>query len=131
MDYCGYAPRFGFRIEKARHYGSTFDDLKWKLESARDGGADENTGWGSELEYNEELPLALTFLRRHDPSELVWIDASSSALEFSVAREFVAVLRCEAILCRLKVINDLGVMLNRNDPGDTVIEMHLARVRTH
>jgi energy-coupling factor transporter ATP-binding protein EcfA2 len=29
MVYCGYAPRFGFRIEKAKHYGSSFDDQKW------------------------------------------------------------------------------------------------------
>lgn len=126
MDYCGYAPRFGFRIEKARHYGLTFDDLRWELDSASPGTADEKMTWDSEPEYNEQLRRALAFLSRHDPGEFVWIDATGSAFEFSLAREFVAVLRCEAILRRHKIIGPIQVMLQRDDHSRTVIEMHLA-----
>lgn len=123
MDYCGYASRFGFRIEKAKHYGSSFDDLRWTFETARDGPTDEDVPWDSAWNFDEELQRALAFLNRHAPEEIVWIDASYSAFEFSLAREFVAVLRCETILRRLKVIGRLEVMLQRGDPRGTVIEM--------
>ncbi|QYZ72275.1 AAA family ATPase [Neotabrizicola shimadae] len=126
MDYCGYAPRFGFRIEKAKHFGSSFDDLQWKLDSTRSGATVEDVAWDGEPDYVEQLHRALAFLSRHDPREFVWIDATRSAFEFSLAREFVAVLRCEAILRRLKVIGLLEVMLQREDPRHTVIEMRLA-----
>lgn len=126
MDYCGYAPRFGFRIEKARHYGSTLDDLRWSMESVPGGASGDDPTWDRALDYNEELRHALAYLKRHDPRDFVWVDASRSALEFSLAREFTAVLHCEAILRRLKVIGRIEVMLQRNDRRGTVIEMQLA-----
>lgn len=126
MDYCGYAPRFGFLIKKAKHYGSSFDDLRRKLDGHSSGTADEQMTWDSDPEHDEQLRRALAFLSRHDPGEFVWIDATGSVFEFSLAREFVVVLRCEAILRRLEVIGPIEVMLQRNDPHLTVIEMHLA-----
>lgn len=126
MVYCGYAPRFGFRIEKAKNYGFSFDDVRWKLD---DGGSltpDAKIEWDSEPEHEEQLRRALEFLIRHDRGEFVWIDATSSVLEFSLAREFVAVLRCEAILRRLDIIGPIGVVLQRDDDDRTVIEMHRA-----
>ncbi|WP_299846413.1 ATP-binding protein [uncultured Paracoccus sp.] len=126
MGYCGYAPRFGFLIKKAKHYGSSFDDLRWNLDGASSATADEQMTWDSDPEHDEQLRRALAFLSRHDPGEFVWIDATGSVFEFSLAREFVVVLRCEAILRRLEVIGPIEVMLQRNDPYLTVIEMHLA-----
>lgn len=126
MEYCGYASRFGFRIEKAKHYGSSFDDLRWTLESGRGDPTDDDVAWDGALDYDEELRRALAFLKRHDPKELVWIDASRSAFEFSLTREFASVIRCEVILRRLKVIGRLEVMLQRGDPQGTVIEMQWA-----
>jgi predicted ATPase len=125
MEYCGYASRFGFRVEKSKHYGSSIDDLQWLLERNRDGMSD-GEAWDRSFEEDEELQRALSFLKRHDPRELLWIDASRSALEFSQAREFVAVLRCETLLRRLKVIGQLDVMLERGDRQRAVIEMRLA-----
>jgi len=126
MDYCGYAPRFGFRIEKAEHYGSSFEDLRWKLDGSSSGTTDEQMLRDREPEYDEQLRRALDFLRRHDVGEFVWIDATRSVFEFSLARDFVPVLRREAILRRFKVIGPIEVMLQRNDPYRTVIEMRLA-----
>lgn len=126
MNYCGYASRFGFRIEKAEHYGSSFDDLRWTLEGTRRSPADDDVARDGALDYDEELRRALAFLKRHNALELVWIDASRSAFEFSLSREFVSVLRCESILRHLKVIGRLEVMLQRDDPVGTVIEMHWA-----
>jgi len=126
MEYCGYASRFGFRIEKAKHYGSSFEDLRLMLESGRGDPTDDDVTWDGALDYDEELRRALAFFKRHDPKEVVWIDASRSAFEFSLTREFVSVIRCEVILRRLKVIGRLEVMLQRGDPQGTVIEMHWA-----
>jgi len=123
MEYCGYASRFGFRIEKAKHYGSSFEDLRLMLESGRGDPTDDDVTWDGALDYDEELRRALAFFKRHDPKEVVWIDASRSAFEFSLTREFVSVIRCEVILRRLKVIGRLEVMLQRGDPQGTVIEM--------
>lgn len=126
MAYCGYASRFGFRIEKAKCYGWSLEELRWTPASARGESLDYNVVLDGAPEDEEELRRALAFLKRHDPMELVWIDASRSAFEFSLAREFVAVLRCETILRRLRVIGSLDVMLQRDDRLGTVIEMHLA-----
>ena len=122
MDYCGYAPRFGFRIEKGTYYGSSYDDLQQNLDVAGSGITDTWT----KSKYEGQMHRALAFLSRHDPEEFVWIDPSRSAFEFSLARDFVDVLRREPTLRHLEVIGALDVVLQRNDPDQTVIEMHLA-----
>jgi len=126
MDYCSYAPLFGFRVDMAKHYGSSLDELRWKLESARGSPTDDDVSWDTGLDNNDELDRALTFLKHHDPVELIWIDTSLSAFEFSRSRDFAAVLRCEATLRRLKVIRGVEVMLQRQDQKSQVIEIHLA-----
>lgn len=125
MNYCGYASRFGFRIEKAIHYGSSLEDLRWTWEGAHRNPPDE-LKWDGVHDNNEELRRALAFLKRHDPWELVWIDASRTAFEFSLSRDFVAVLRCERVLRHLRVLGRIEVMLQREDPEGKVIEMQWA-----
>jgi ABC-type transport system involved in cytochrome c biogenesis ATPase subunit len=126
MEYCGYIPRFGFRVEKARHYGSSFKDLQLTLENTHGRSENGDFLWKAELEYSDELRRALEFLESHNPSELVWIDASHSAFEFSRSRDFAAVLRCEIILRRLKVIGQIDVLIQRQDHESEVIEIRLA-----
>lgn len=126
MEYCGYSPVFGFRVEADHNYGLSSDDTRLLLEASRGSPTDDLGGWVAESENSDDLDHALRFLTSYDASELLWIDASESAIEFSRSRDFAAVLRCESTLRRLKVIGRIDVMLRQKDRMEVVIEMHRA-----
>jgi|GEM_PF-1142158 len=126
MNYRGYAPRFGFRAVGARRYGSSFDDLQIALELGPANPAFKGVSGDVGQYRSDDLHRALSFLSRHEPADIIWIDASRSALEFSRSRDFAAVLRCEAILRRLEVVDRMQVMLQRQDHEGEVIEIRSA-----
>lgn len=126
MEYCGYQARFGFKIEPAKHYGSSFDDLRMKLSVPRRSGPVGDVPIKEDLPHSDDLQRALDFLSRHKPDEPLWIEADRSELRFSLSREFVSVLRLEPELRRYGVIGRLEVLLERVAPQPEIIEMHLA-----
>ncbi|WP_312414309.1 ATP-binding protein [Shinella sp.] len=85
LEYCGYAPRFGFRVYP-----------RWlrPLGQEKDLPAD-----------SAELQIALAFLERYPSREIIWIDQFGSHLDFSLGREFAAVLRNEEKLVRTRMIS--------------------------
>lgn len=119
LEYCGYGARFGFRMDPSALYGSSFDEV---LSSIQGNNAPPSRFFWQE---KKDMELAFSFLQRHNPSELVWIDSSKSALEFSRAREFASVLKYESSLRAWKVLRGIHVYLERIDDG-AVIEMQHA-----
>lgn len=85
LEYCGYLPRFGFRVH-SKSVNSLRDD--WEP-SPR----------------TSEVEAALEFLSSHPRREMIWIDQYGSNLDFSIGREFVAVLRNEDELIRHRVLS--------------------------
>lgn len=64
---------------------------------------------------DEDLQLAVSFLRRHNPREEVWIEAGRDVYGFSRSREFASVLRLEARLRAWSVLKGIRVYLERAD----------------
>jgi predicted ATPase len=98
LQYCGYRPRFGFRMHLGR----------------------KQYFWQSRSIYQdpEDLQASLAFLERHDPREIVWIDQFESKLDFSLSREFASVLRNEEFLIRERLLSKpVEVYLTRGDDG--------------
>ncbi len=95
LEYCGYQPRFGFRVDPFRV------PLRGHLED--------------ETPRSADLEAGLAFLFQHDPDELIWIDQNASPLSFSRAREFASVLRNEQWLRKHGFLSDLKVFLQRRD----------------
>jgi ABC-type transport system involved in cytochrome c biogenesis ATPase subunit len=127
MSYCGYVPRFGFAIEPGKRYGSSLDDLRMAASAARAGGRNEGLDdITDDGRRSGELERALNFLRRHTRHEPLWLEADRSDYQFSLSRDFVAVLRCEGELRRHGVIGRLDVLLEREGAKREVIEMRLA-----
>lgn len=105
LDYCGYKPRFGFRVIQSR-----------KIQFGRfpyEGHEDP-----------QAVNIGTAFLERHNPREIIWIDQYQSALNFSQAREFAGVLRNESSLRAAGIIRDVQVLLERKD-GE-IIALHHA-----
>ncbi|WP_421403824.1 AAA family ATPase [Agrobacterium fabrum] len=123
LKHCGYRPRFGFRIDASARYGISYDDLRDAEEYEV---PDELQARGPGVPADDEnLHRALAFLQRHDPHEPIWIDATGSVLEFSLAREFSSVLRRESKLRAWRIIKGISVYLER-DQDRIEIEMHHA-----
>lgn len=123
LKYCHYRPRFGFRVEPGILYGLPTDDLLQIYEFKGKSNLDQ-----LDDQVTEELARASNFLRRQNPYQPFWIEATKSVFEFSMLRDFVAVLQYEAILRRLDVIGKIDVLLQRDeyDLDGTVIDMHQA-----
>lgn len=132
LEYCGYRPRFGFSIDGARSYGASLEDL-WE-KSPRTLSADHvgdvdgvppedlvpKHPWDPS---DEDLQLAISFLQRHDPREMIWIDANDSVHDFSRSREFASVLKLESRLRAWNVIRGVRVFLVRDD-GENIEMQH-------
>ena len=122
LEHCGYEARFGFEIILGPRYKMTAEELRQE-DSAEMAGDD---ALAVVLPREEVfLETAMSFLQRHEPREQIWVNSTDSVFEFSRAREFVSVLKLESILRRLKVINEIRVLLKRKESGD-VIEMRHA-----
>ncbi|WP_245441824.1 AAA family ATPase [Rhizobium leguminosarum] len=101
LEYCGYYPRFGFRVH-SRFLGAMRDEWEPSAQTS-------------------ELEVALEFLASHPRREMVWIDQFGSHLDFSMGREFAAVLRNEEELMRHRVLSKpTEVFLQK---GGEVIEL--------
>lgn len=114
LEYCGYYPRFGFRLEgfnlrNIQLVKDLFDDAE-SFFSTEDGLRD--------------FEIAQSFISRWRPGEVIWIDPARSAHEFSQSREFAAVLRCENFLVRAKLIKQISVFLEK--PGGNKFELNNA-----
>lgn len=129
LEYCGYRARFGFRTDAAALYGSTLDEIR-RQQPGPFGevfdGVPENGSLLDEVDGPdlEDMELALAFLRRHNPSEHIWIDASEKVLDFSRAREFASVLKLESRLRAWNVLRGIRVYLQQVDDGDAIEIQH-------
>jgi predicted ATPase len=135
LEYCGYRPRFGFRIDPAHNYHEPLQELRQRYFPHLQGDYKGNVGIIPTEDHppnpkylwdptEEDLALTESFLRRHDPIEPIWVDSTDTALEFSRAREFASVLKLEPRLRAWGAIHGMRVYLQR-DNGD-VIEMQHA-----
>lgn len=128
LEYCGYLPRFAFRIAPGQRYGISFENLLALVgenEEADPGDFDPSLP-GKHSLFGGDLHRALAFLQRHDAAELVWVEALRSAIEFSMMREFASVLRWETFLRRHLIIGSVEVLLQREDRRGEVLEMRHA-----
>lgn len=100
LQYCGYEPVFGFRIDRPRK--------PFYLEVSPE---------NPELDQ-ADFDASIAFLGRQDPGEIVWIDPGQPVLDFSLAREFASVLRSEDLLRREGLLRGIQVFLRRNDGVD-------------
>lgn len=132
LEYCGYRARFGFRVDPAKNYGESLQDLRDRYPRRL---PDDHIGdvEGVPAEDlvprfpwdpgEQDLELAANFMMRHDPFEQIWIDATDSILEFSRAREFASVLKLEARLRAWEVLKGIRVYLERED-GEAIEMQH-------
>jgi len=105
LDYCGYRSRFGFKVEGGPNLELSTSSGRWEPPA-------------------HDLAGSLDFLRRHNPNEILWIDPESTALSFSLSREFATVIRREEELRREGILHRIHVYLERKD--GLVIELQHA-----
>ncbi|MBM1169924.1 AAA family ATPase [Microvirga arabica] len=102
LEFCGYLPRIGFRIERSQ--------------AMREASFDPSDRYGpffrSQEEY-QDFEDSRHFLERWREDEIIWIDSKSSVLEFSRRREFAAVLRSEQLLYKAKLLRRIHVYLEK------------------
>lgn len=96
LEYCGYQPRFGFRVRRAG---------KWH-------GGDYPSGAQFEP---WDFDASLRFLERSDGDDVIWIDQRETPFTLSMMREFATVLRMEDVLRRETVLKEIQVFLERKD----------------
>ena len=125
LEYCGYQGRFGFSVTPGPHYGASRDELLVRLK-ANISSDDVAVKSSQKKEFrwlnNDDIGTALAFLRRHNPDDIVWIDATDRVLEFSRSREFAAVLANESKLRALSVLGGVNVYLKRLN-SDSYVEI--------
>ena len=126
LKLCGYEPRFGFQLVPDARYlrerGSTYDTLDASnLMASLD---QTNLGTKGGADYLD-VENAVGFIARHDPKEIIWIDAEASTFEFSRSSEFAHVLRIETLLKKAHVVHKIRVLLTRRGDGK-VIELDQA-----
>lgn len=105
LEYCNYSPRFGFSLKGCKP--------KWpgKFEALV-----SNYGvMFSSSQEAKDYETAKRFIERWDLDDILWIDSSRSVHEFSMSREFAAILRCEKFLKKIGVITDIQVHLSKRD----------------
>jgi len=95
LEYCGYRPRFGFRVD-ADPYTAKLDPKDYLFDP-------------------NDYDAVVGFLRRHNPKEVLWVDQRESAYSFSLGREFGAILRSEESLRRSGRLRGVQVFLERKD----------------
>ncbi|WP_343867713.1 AAA family ATPase [Caenispirillum bisanense] len=116
LDYCGYKSRFGFKVERPGGGGlgpdhqSGWDDFELEKSSYF-------AGDRADFEHARQL-LSLV------PNETIWIDPANSPLDFSLNREFAAVLRNEPHLRKANLLRRIHFFLERKDGSE--IEIHHA-----
>lgn len=105
LDYCHYQPRFGFRLKgvdsgSITRFESLIPDYQRLFKKA------------SEL---EDYMSARRFIERWDHDDILWIDQSQTIHEFTISREFAAVIRAEKFLKKSRLIDGIEVYLTKKD----------------
>lgn len=108
LEMCGYFPRFGFRIKLSEQNLQAINILDLKGELLEDEMPDFDSG--------------LEFLRRYvnRPDNIIWLDPTGSAFDYSRANEVSAVLRREATFRKHKIVKRIEIFLQREDSGATI-----------
>lgn len=123
LDHCGYSARFGFSIELVKNPEIILDDLHGAILSYLH---DNRSAQGlNQPDEDHVIGMAVSYLSRYERGQKIWIDAGSSAYEFSRTREFAAVLELETILRCVGFIRTIRVYLQRKADG-VEIEMERA-----
>jgi hypothetical protein len=121
LELCGYEPKFGFELipasqhPRAPQLSSDAEEVPSvfsKLNSLH-----LSTGGG--IDYLN-VENAAGFIERHNPSEIVWINAEASAFEFSRSSEFAHVLKIETLLKKAQIVHKIRVLLTRKDDGKEI-----------
>lgn len=113
LNYCRYRSRFGFGLEGYR------PDI---LEILQNSGSDVDELFLS-IQERHDFEDAIRFIKNWGSENPVWIDYDGPIHEFSMRREFAAVLRSEKILTRIKVLKKIRVFLEKKD-GKTLELQH-------
>lgn len=113
LDHCGYEARFGFEIEVSKKPKVPPDG--WHAAILDFLHIHRATHGLNQPDEDLVVEMAVNYLRRYERGETVWIDARSSAFEFSRSREFFYVLELEKILRRLGIIRHIRVLLCKAD----------------
>lgn len=107
LDYCHYYPRFGFSLKGCNpswpeRFENLVGDPKRFLKSAQE---------------MKDYQIARNFIERWTPGKILWIDQSSTAHEYSLSRDFAALLRCEKLLKKFGLLDEVEVHLSKKDGG--------------
>lgn len=102
LDYCGYRPRIGFRIDGARKNLYPYDLV--------DDGISR-----------DDAELIVSFLNGINPREFIWVGMRDSMLTYTRGLGFSKLLRLESELRKRKHLRDIQVYLERDD--GTIIEL--------
>jgi predicted ATPase len=103
LEYCGYLPRFGFRLD-GFHPGRL--DILENISDSINGAAFSE-------QQHKDLVDAKHFFKIWPHEKIMWVDSSGPVYDFSVRRQFAAILRLEAILIRARVIRGVRVYLKK------------------
>lgn len=105
LEYCHYKPRFGFRLRGAdRESFGRFESLIPDYHRFFNG-----------HEELEDFMSARRFVERWDHDDVLWIDQSRNIHEFTMSREFAAVIRSEKFLKKSGIIDGIEVYLTKED----------------
>ncbi|PJK32910.1 hypothetical protein CWC48_25780 [Pseudomonas sp. S10E 269] len=105
LDYCHYHPSLGFRM-KGCDSGTIarFESLM----------TDVHRLFKTEEEF-EDYASARRFIERWDHDDILWVDSSQTAHQYSLSREFAAVLRCEKFLKKAGITKGVEVYLAKKN----------------
>lgn len=121
LELCGYEPKFGFELIPASKHPRVPQLLSDAEEDtsvfSKLNGVHLRAGGG--IDYLN-VENAANFIERHNPSEIVWINAEASAFEFSRSSEFAHVLKIETLLKKAEIVHKIRVLLIRKNDGKEI-----------
>lgn len=121
LELCGYEPKFGFELIPASQHPNVS-----QFHSDTEGFPSVFSILNSVLMNTDgridylNVENAAGFIERHNPSEIVWINAEASAFEFSRSSEFAHVLKIETLLKKAQIVHKIRVLLTRKNDGKEI-----------
>lgn len=94
LEYCGYAPRFGFKIRPAKREDRKLSDLYFT---------------------NDTYRGFVDLIERSPHHDTVWVDASSSGARYPYTIDIVGILSLERELRKDRVLRGIDIHLERRD----------------
>jgi predicted ATPase len=95
LEYCGYLPRFGFRVVGLKRYSTRHRSMDFDIDPG-------------------DYDRAIHFLESYT-KQIIWIDPTGEILDYSRGLDFAAVLRNEKILRAEGRLRQIEVFLERRD----------------